>query len=120
MATIASYVILTLSFVVPFFLMSIVCKRFEVMKIKQANQMKVHCYGIPAPAAAIDELLVGAGRGQLLLSTLRKGQRVVLARRVAAGRRRHRGAPLWRLNGSHCLVPCARARVRRGGSVGSV
>lgn len=38
MATIASYVILTLSFVVPFFLMSIVCKRFEVMKIKQAKQ----------------------------------------------------------------------------------
>lgn len=37
MATIASYVILTLSFVVPFFLMSIVCKRFEVMKIKQAK-----------------------------------------------------------------------------------
>jgi hypothetical protein len=34
MATIASYVILTLSFVVPFFLMSIVCKRYEVMKIK--------------------------------------------------------------------------------------
>lgn len=38
MATIASYVILTLSFVVPFFLMSIVCKRFEVMKIKEAKQ----------------------------------------------------------------------------------
>lgn len=37
MATIASYVIVTLSFVVPFFLISIVCKRFEVMKIKQAK-----------------------------------------------------------------------------------
>lgn len=34
MATIASYIIITLSFVVPFFLMSVVCKRFEVMKIK--------------------------------------------------------------------------------------
>lgn len=34
MATIASYVIITMSFVVPFFLMTIVCKRFEVMKIK--------------------------------------------------------------------------------------
>lgn len=37
MATIASYIIITLSFVVPFFLMSVVCKRFEVMKIKQAK-----------------------------------------------------------------------------------
>lgn len=37
MATIASYILITLSFVVPFFLMSIVCKRFEVMKIKQAK-----------------------------------------------------------------------------------
>jgi putative exporter of polyketide antibiotics len=37
MATIASYVIVTLSFVIPFFLISIVCKRFEVMKIKQAK-----------------------------------------------------------------------------------
>lgn len=37
MATIASYVIVTLSFVVPFFLISIICKRFEVMKIKQAK-----------------------------------------------------------------------------------
>lgn len=37
MATIASYVIITLSCVIPFFLMSIICKRFEVMKIKQAK-----------------------------------------------------------------------------------
>ena len=37
MATIASYVIITLSCVVPFFLISIICKRFEVMKIKQAK-----------------------------------------------------------------------------------
>jgi putative exporter of polyketide antibiotics len=37
-ATIASYVLITLSFVVPFFLMTIICKRFEVMKIKQAKE----------------------------------------------------------------------------------
>ena len=37
-ATMASYIIFTLSVVVPVFLMSIVCKRFEVMKIKQAKQ----------------------------------------------------------------------------------
>jgi len=37
MATIMSYILITLSFVVPFFLMTIVCKRFEVMKIKQAK-----------------------------------------------------------------------------------
>ena len=37
MATIASYIIITLSCVVPFFLLSIICKRFEVMKIKQAK-----------------------------------------------------------------------------------
>lgn len=36
-ATIFSYVILVLSAVVPFFLMFIVCRRFEVMKIKQAK-----------------------------------------------------------------------------------
>lgn len=36
-ATIASYVIVVISFVVPVFLVSIVCKRFEVMKIKEAK-----------------------------------------------------------------------------------
>jgi len=36
-ATIASYIILVLSAVVPFFLMFIVCRRFEVMKIKHAK-----------------------------------------------------------------------------------
>lgn len=36
-ATMASYIIFTLSVVVPVFLMSIVCKRFEVMKIKEAK-----------------------------------------------------------------------------------
>jgi hypothetical protein len=37
MATTASYVILVLSGVIPFFLMFIVCRRFEVMKIKHAK-----------------------------------------------------------------------------------
>ena len=37
-ATIASYVIITLSAVVPIFLMTIVCRRFEVMKIKHAKE----------------------------------------------------------------------------------
>merc|ERR1712127_751634 len=36
-ATMSSYVIFTISIVVPVFLMSIICKRFEVMKIKQAK-----------------------------------------------------------------------------------
>lgn len=36
-ATMVSYVIFTLSIVIPTFLMFIVCKRFEVMKIKQAK-----------------------------------------------------------------------------------
>lgn len=36
-ATMASYVIFTLSVVIPVFLMTIVCKRFDVMKIKQAK-----------------------------------------------------------------------------------
>jgi hypothetical protein len=36
-ATLASYVIFTLSVVCPTFLMFIVCKRFEVMKIKAAK-----------------------------------------------------------------------------------
>ena len=36
-ATMASYVIFTLSVVIPTFLMFIVCKRFEVMKIKPAK-----------------------------------------------------------------------------------
>jgi hypothetical protein len=37
MATIVSYIILVLSAVVPFFLMFVVCRRFEVMKIKHAK-----------------------------------------------------------------------------------
>jgi hypothetical protein len=37
LATMISYVIFVLSIVVPVFLMSIVCRRFEVMKIKQAK-----------------------------------------------------------------------------------
>ena len=37
-ATIASYCIITLSAVVPIFLMTIVCRRFEVMKIKHAKE----------------------------------------------------------------------------------
>lgn len=36
-ATMASYIIFTLSIIVPTFLMFIVCKRFEVMKIKAAK-----------------------------------------------------------------------------------
>lgn len=36
-ATMVSYVIFILSIVVPVFLMSVICKRFEVMKIKQAK-----------------------------------------------------------------------------------
>merc|ERR1712195_454010 len=36
-ATMSSYVIFTISIVVPVFLMSVICKRFEVMKIKQAK-----------------------------------------------------------------------------------
>merc|ERR1712100_19461 len=38
MATIASYVIFSLSVVVPTFLMTIVCRRYEVMKIKHAKE----------------------------------------------------------------------------------
>jgi len=37
MANIVSYVILVMSAVVPFFLMFVVCRRFEVMKIKHAK-----------------------------------------------------------------------------------
>jgi hypothetical protein len=37
MATIASYVIFTISIVMPVFLMTIVCKRFEVLKLKAAK-----------------------------------------------------------------------------------
>jgi putative exporter of polyketide antibiotics len=37
MATIASYIIFTLSVVVPVFLMTIVCKRYEVLKLKEAK-----------------------------------------------------------------------------------
>lgn len=37
MATVASYVIFTISIVMPVFLMTIVCKRFEVLKLKAAK-----------------------------------------------------------------------------------
>jgi hypothetical protein len=37
MATIASYVIFTISVVLPVFMMTIVCKRFEVLKLKAAK-----------------------------------------------------------------------------------
>ena len=36
-AFIASYAFFTLNIVVPIFLISLICKRFEVMKIKQAK-----------------------------------------------------------------------------------
>jgi hypothetical protein len=36
-ATIVSYVILTLSIIVPLFFMTVLCRRFEVLKIKQAK-----------------------------------------------------------------------------------
>jgi len=37
-AEIVSYIIMTLSAVVPLFIMTVVCRRFEVMKIKQAKE----------------------------------------------------------------------------------
>jgi hypothetical protein len=37
MAEIASWVIFVLSVVIPLFIMFVVCRRFEVMKIKQAK-----------------------------------------------------------------------------------
>jgi hypothetical protein len=37
-AEVVSYIIMTLSAVVPLFIMTVVCRRFEVMKIKQAKE----------------------------------------------------------------------------------
>ena len=37
MATLVSYVIFVLSVIIPVFLMTVVCRRFEVLKIKEAK-----------------------------------------------------------------------------------
>lgn len=37
-AEVVSYIIMTLSAVIPLFIMTVVCRRFEVMKIKQAKE----------------------------------------------------------------------------------